>query len=390
MNISFIAESIYPFNKGGAEKRIFDYSGILASNSRNTVCVISKRWWTSNEIKGKNKVQYVGICQRAEMYKSNGKRDVVSSVRFGIATFFYVLKSDNDILDIDIFPYFPLIFAKIATVFKKKKPIITCYWVEYWGKEYWKKYYKKMWFLGVWLEQISFFVCDKIVADSNFTKKQLQKAFDSKHKQIISIPPVNIDKDRINNVVVEQEKIYDIIYYGRIIEHKHVEYIVDITERLLQDNSKIKALIIGEGPSRVKIKSQIINKKLTNNIKIIDFVEKYDNLIKKIKSSKIMIQPSEREGFGITVVEANACGLPVMIMDCPNNAAKELVKNNYNGYVCKDIDDLYKKTKEILTDKNKLNKMSQNAKKEAIKYSKDVIRSKVLNYYSGLLKNDIN
>ena len=48
-------------------------------------------------------------------------------------------------------------------------------------------------------------------------------------------------------------------------------------------------------------------------------------LIGYMKSSKVFVLPSTREGFGMVVIEANACGIPVVTVNHPMNAAVDLV-----------------------------------------------------------------
>ena len=50
-------------------------------------------------------------------------------------------------------------------------------------------------------------------------------------------------------------------------------------------------------------------------------MENYDDLIGYMKSSKVFVLPSTREGFGMVVIEANACGIPVVTINHPMNAA---------------------------------------------------------------------
>ncbi len=53
-----------------------------------------------------------------------------------------------------------------------------------------------------------------------------------------------------------------------------------------------------------------------------------------MKASKVFVLPSTREGFGIAALEAMACGLPVVTVDHPGNAAGDLVVEGVNGFSC--------------------------------------------------------
>lgn len=378
--IAFITESVYPYFVGGQEKRIYEYAHALAADNR--VKIVSMKQWEGECVMIKDDVEYVGICSRLAIYKKDGKRNVPASVWLGIKTFFWVLRSDEDILDIDIFPYFPLIFARLAVFFKRKKPIIIGYWAEYWGKTYWEKYYPHYWWLGVFLEKISYAACDQIIANSYFTKEKIMHAFVDGTKDVFVLPPTCIDTTMINSVPA-QEKKYDIIYYGRIIAHKHVEHIVDAVAQLVSHGTPVRALIVGDGPDKVNIIQRIAEKKMEQYIDLIEFVKKYEDLIATVKSAKVMVQPSEREGFGITVAEANACGLPVFLLNYPDNASVEIVAHEYNGFVCNDVNDLYKKLDSVLKKGSHfaLDNLSINATKVAQEYSMESMKKYIIAYY---------
>jgi len=53
-----------------------------------------------------------------------------------------------------------------------------------------------------------------------------------------------------------------------------------------------------------------------------------------MKSSKVFVLPSTREGFGIVALEANACGLPVVTVNHGRNAACDFINNGENGFIC--------------------------------------------------------
>jgi len=57
-----------------------------------------------------------------------------------------------------------------------------------------------------------------------------------------------------------------------------------------------------------------------------------------MKSSKVFVLPSIREGFGSVAVEANACGLPVITVRHPQNAACDLIADGENGFTCEPLE----------------------------------------------------
>jgi glycosyltransferase involved in cell wall biosynthesis len=120
---------------------------------------------------------------------------------------------------------------------------------------------------------------------------------------------------------------------GRLIREKHADLVIHAVNLLQHKNPDIRALIIGEGPEYGKIKNLINDKKINNTIHLCEFFQNHDDLIAQLKSSKVFVLPSTREGFGITALEALACGLPVVTVDNPANAIGDLITEN-NGFFC--------------------------------------------------------
>jgi glycosyltransferase involved in cell wall biosynthesis len=53
-----------------------------------------------------------------------------------------------------------------------------------------------------------------------------------------------------------------------------------------------------------------------------------------MKSTTVYALPSNREGFGLVALEANACGTPVVTTNHADNAAKDLIDPGRNGLLC--------------------------------------------------------
>jgi glycosyltransferase involved in cell wall biosynthesis len=64
-----------------------------------------------------------------------------------------------------------------------------------------------------------------------------------------------------------------------------------------------------------------------------EFSDNHDDLISRLKSSKVFVLPSTREGFGVTALEALACGLPVVTINHEANAIRDLIDGS-NGFLC--------------------------------------------------------
>jgi glycosyltransferase involved in cell wall biosynthesis len=140
----------------------------------------------------------------------------------------------------------------------------------------------------------------------------------------------------------------DIIYVGRLLSHKNVEMLVGALKVVKDTMPDIKMLIVGDGPERNKIEERVNVLGLQDNISIlsdVNHVDKYGLM----KASKMLVLPSVREGFGLVIVEAHAAGIPVVTTSHKNNAAKDLVLDGVNGFLCKPTEeDLAAKILQVL------------------------------------------
>lgn len=361
MKIAFLSDSIYPFNKGGKEIRSYELATQLAKRGHE-VHFYTMKLWKGKDIIRKNGFYLHGICKNYPLY-NHKTRSIKQGIMFGLSAF-KLLKKENDfdIIDADHMAYFHLWPAKLASIIKGKPLIIT--WHEVWGKEYWKSYIGKKGILGYTMEKLSSKLPDKIIAVSEHTKNKLINTLKVNPRKIITIPNA-IDIKKINSIKPAKEKS-DVIFAGRLNEHKNVDILIKAIKILEEKNQKIKCIIIGDGPEKQNLQHLTNKLNLNKNIVFKGFVDKHEDVLSSIKSSKVFVLPSTREGFGIALIEANACGIPVITVNHKDNASRDLIKQGENGFITelneKDIADKIK----IAIKNNK--SMKENCLKSAEKY----------------------
>lgn len=337
MKIAFLSDSIYPFNKGGKETRLYDLTKKLAKKGHE-IHVYTMNFWEGPNIIEKQGIYLHGICKNYPLY-NNKTRSIKQGIMFGLASL-KLLKENFDVLDADHMVYFHLFPAKLACLIKRKPLIIT--WHEVWGLKYWLSYLGKKGILGYSLERLSSFLPNKIISISKHTTDKLVDYLRVNPKKIITIPNA-IDIKKIQSIKPNKEKS-DIIFAGRLLGNKNVNVLIRAISIIKKSNPEdkaiqnIKCMIIGDGPEKSNLQHLTSQLNLKGNIIFKGFIEKLENVHALIKSSKVFALPSTREGFGIAVIEANACGIPVITINHKDNAAKDLIKtgkNNQNGFLCK-------------------------------------------------------
>ncbi|MDD3985702.1 MAG: glycosyltransferase family 4 protein [Methanobacterium sp.] len=326
MKIAFIYDAVYPWVKGGAEKRVYELAKRLVEDGNEVHWYCIGWWWSENNKKDilLDGIHLHGVSKPINLYSDN-RRSIKEALLFAFKLFTPIMKEKFDIIDCQGFPFFSCFPVKIHSILGKSKIIITLH--EVWGN-YWYEYLGKLGIFGKIIEKIIVRLTENIITVSYKTQKDLQKI--KKNYRSIVIPN-GIDFNHIQTINPSKQ-ISDIIFAGRLIKEKNVDLLIKSIPIIKQKIPNIQCIIIGDGPERSKLQNLSKNLKIQENIKFIGFTENYDDLIGYMKSSHVFVLPSIREGFGIVVIEANACGLPVVVVNHKMNAAVDLIQDGVNGF----------------------------------------------------------
>ncbi|MDD1677931.1 MAG: glycosyltransferase family 4 protein [Methanomicrobiales archaeon] len=322
MKIAYIYDAIYPWVKGGVEKRVYELSKCLIQRGHE-VTWYGVKWWNGSDIINMEGIRLIGIGEPQHLY-ANGRRTVSEPLTFAL-NLFLAIKESYDIIDCQQFPYFPCFSAKVHSDMKKLPLVLT--WHEYWGN-YWKEYLGKAGFIGAWIESLAIKLTENHIAVSQSTKRRLQPYIQNDIKVI----PNGIWFENIQ--AVPQSSYHpDILFAGRLIREKHVDFLIQAIDIIRLSNPEIKCLIIGSGPEYLSLTSLIKQLNLTHNIEIKPFLDDHNELLSLMKSSKLFVLPSTREGFSIVALEAMACGVPIVTITHEMNAVCDLVTSS-SGICC--------------------------------------------------------
>lgn len=119
-----------------------------------------------------------------------------------------------------------------------------------------------------------------------------------------------------------------------------------------------KLLLVGEGPEMPRIRRLVDNLGVTDHVL---FTGKRDDLPELLSLSDVMVLPSEKEAFGLVLLEGFACGVPAV--GTTAGGIPEVIEDGINGFLIPvgDPDAIARKTLQILMDSDVHEKMKENA-----------------------------
>lgn len=177
-----------------------------------------------------------------------------------------------------------------------------------------------------------------------------------------------------------------VLYLGRLHPKKCPDDLVKAFPKVVEKVLNARLVFAGKGEEETKLKRLVFDLNLNDNVIFAGFVsddEKWDLL----KSCDVFVLPSVVEAFGITVIEAMACGKPVIATNL--GPFPEVIKNGETGLLVSlhSPDELADAIIELAFDEDKRVKMGEMARKD-VEESFDI--NKIADDYLELYEELIN
>ncbi|MEN8192491.1 MAG: N-acetyl-alpha-D-glucosaminyl L-malate synthase BshA [Bacteroidota bacterium] len=229
---------------------------------------------------------------------------------------------------------------------------------------------------------------DGVTAVSRFLKEQSITNYNIDYEieviyNFIDTKLYNIQPNELmrKNIAPNGEKILIHTSNFRIV--KRVTDTIRILE-LVKKEIPAKLVLVGDGPDRSECE------RLTRELNLQDdvtFLGKQDGLEQILNCADMFLMPSQSESFGLSALEAMACGLPVVSSSV--GGLPELIRHNETGYIAEfgDIKRMARYTIDLLQNDKKYKIFSQNARKRSVEnFDTDLIIPKYEKYYERILE----
>jgi glycosyltransferase involved in cell wall biosynthesis len=185
--------------------------------------------------------------------------------------------------------------------------------------------------LSTLLERLSFRFSDKlIVLDESLIDQANLSRY---HKKTVLAHRHFVDFDEFQMKDDVEQRANVVSYVGRLHEEKGVLNLARAIPKVLAKRHDVKFVIVGEGQLEGELRSYVATHALSQNVTFAGWIP-HDELREYLVKSKLLVLPSYTEGLPHAMLEAMACGTPVLAT--PVGAVPEVIHDKETGFLVPD------------------------------------------------------
>lgn len=355
MNIVFLVHDIH-FG-GGGERVTINLANIFEEKGCDVKIVSLSQQKASNiySINKRIQIVYLGLNS---VTGSNAINKISSILK--VNTYFHKNKDKSIVLGIGNYP------SLLLCLLPKRKNIKTvgCQHLAYTGIK------------GIWaiLRRFLFSRLDRIVSLTIHDLSKYQKL--NKNSVVI---PNSISLYPKYPALLTNKRI---LFIGRMVHEKGYDILTGVLKKISERFPDWDFRIIGEGP----LKNSIVEKIELDGLKEkISLISSTKLIIDEYLNASIYLMTSRTEGLPMVLLEAQACGLPIVSFNCETGPS-EIINNGIDGYLIANynIDEMCEKLSLLCLSFDKRIVFGQNARKNVEKFFPDQIFKKWEELFNSL------
>lgn len=327
MRVCIVYDCLFPHTVGGAERWYRALASRLAVEGHEVTYLTLRQWDRESppEVPG---AKVVTAGPRMSLYVSGGRRRVLPPLVFGAGTLFHMLRHGRryDVVHTASFPYFSLLAIALTRPLHHARLVVD--WHEVWTRDYWRQY------LGHFRGAVGHAVQRRCVHIGQhafcFSELHAARLRAEGVRSDVHVLTGEYDGPLSGPDVEPAEPV--VVFAGRHIPEKRAQALVPAIALARKQIGNLRAEIFGDGPERPEVERKVAADGLADVISVPGFVEA-ERVTRALRRALCMALPSQREGYGLIVVEAAAQGVPSVVVADPDNAATELIEEGVNGVI---------------------------------------------------------
>lgn len=360
MRIAFIGQKGMPTKSGGVERHVENLALFLAKKGQEVI-VYNRRGYLPENIS-----EWQGVTIVTKPFINTMSLAAIS--HYFLATIDALRRKVDAIhfhgIGSSLLAWMPRLFAP------KTKVIATLHSFDY-GNDKWGAFAKAMLKLG---EKFMCRYAHQVIVLTGLMHDYLWQRHQRESVIIPNGASVTADSGSNYLLPLGLERGKYIISVSRLIRLKGLQYLIPAFKAA--NLGDLKLAIVGDGEYQEELE-----KLAGNDPRIVFTGAKSGAELNQIFSgAKLFVQSSEMEGLSISLLEAMAHGLPCLVSDIVAN--REAAAETAEYFESKDIEDLEKRLRSLMSDEEKLNRLGEMGKARAEKlFDWDLVSEKVLALY---------
>jgi glycosyltransferase involved in cell wall biosynthesis len=151
-----------------------------------------------------------------------------------------------------------------------------------------------------------------------------------------------------------------VVHLGRVRKYKAIDVVLAAFDRVRREVADARLVVVGDGPELPALRRLAARLDLGRSVTFTGRM-RADDVVDVLNRARVCVNASPKEGWGLTVVEANACGVPVVGSDRPG--LRDSIRDGETGFLVPygDVDAFAQKTLELLADPALWRRMSDAA-----------------------------
>ena len=174
-----------------------------------------------------------------------------------------------------------------------------------------------------------------------------------------------------------------LVYMGRVSYEKSIDQLLKVVALLVPQIPDVQLLVVGDGPEREKLEKLAQDLGIVERVLFKGFLFGQD-LVHTLQAGDVFVTASKSENMPLAVLEAMACGLPVVTVT--SLGLSEMVQDGANGYLLPpdDPERMAAEVMRLMKDNSLRRGFAVKSREISLNYSDDAVMSRFEAVYAGV------